>query len=215
MTPEEFEELLPWYATGTLESEEARAVEEHLATSPEARAELAQFRALHEVVQDTSEEPEFDPGLVNDALAQIDSYERQRAERAEARGLVGWLRRSWLPAWEATPSLTRMAVAAQFALLLALGGALLLPDRDGFTTVGGGSGSARARIAIRFTDDTREADLREVVKSLDGAIVAGPSALGLYTIELPQSVEAQAEVDALIEGLRARKDRVGYVGRAE
>ena len=51
MTPEEFEELLPWYATGTLEPDEASAVEAHLAASPEARAALSEFRALHEVVE--------------------------------------------------------------------------------------------------------------------------------------------------------------------
>ena len=215
MTPEEFEELLPWYATGTLEPDEASAVEAHLAASPHARAELANFRALHEIVQDTSGEPEFNPGLVNDALAQIDSYERGRAERAEGRGIVVWLRRNFVPAWEATPSLTRAAVAAQFALMLALGGALLLPEREGFTTVGGGSGSAQARIAIGFTETTRELELREVVRDLDAKIVAGPSALGLYTLELPQSAEARAEVDALIEALSARKDRIRYVGRVE
>lgn len=215
MTPEEFEELLPWYATRTLEPDEVRAVEEHLSVSPEARAQLAEFRALHEVVQETSGEPEFNPGMVNDALAQIDSYERQRAERAEGRGIVGWLRRIWVPTWEATPSLSRAALAAQFALMVALGGALLVPEREGFTTVGGDSGSAHARIAIRFTDTTREAELREVVRSLDAEIVAGPSALGLYTLELPQPVEARGEVDALIEALRAREDRIGYVGRAE
>jgi hypothetical protein len=215
MTPEEFEELLPWYATGTLEPDEASAVEAHLAVSAEARAELANFRVLHEVVQDTSGEPEFNPGLVNDALAQIDSYERERAEREEGRGILGWLRRNFVPAWEATPSLTRAAVAAQFALMLALGGALLLPERDGFTTVGGGSDSAQARIAIGFTEATREAELRELVRELEGTIVGGPSALGLYTIELPQSAEASEEIDALIETVRARKDRVRYVGRVE
>jgi anti-sigma factor RsiW len=215
MTPEEFEELLPWYATGTLEPDEASAVEAHLATSPEARAELASFRVLHEVVQDTSGEPEFNPGLVNDALAQIDSYERERVEREEGRGIFGWLRRNLVPAWEATPSLTRAAVAAQFALMLALGGALLLPERDGFTTVGGGSEAAQARIVIAFTKTTLESDLRKIVKELEGTIVSGPSALGLYTIELPQRDEARGEVDALLETLRARKDRVRFAGRIE
>ena len=211
MTPEEFEELLPWYATRTLEPEEMRAVDEHLSRSPEARAELAKFRALHEVVQDTRDEPEFNPGLVNDALARIDVYERERAEAAEGRGLVGWLRRNLVPAWEATPSLARTALAAQFALMLALGGALLLPEREGFTTVGGSTGSEAPQIAVGFTAETREAELREVVASLDATIVGGPSALGLYTLELPED----ADPDAVIEALRARENRIRYAGRIE
>jgi anti-sigma factor RsiW len=215
MTPEEFEELLPWYATGALEPDEARAVEEHLARSPDARAELAKFRVLHEVVQDTSGEPEFNPGLVNDALARIDAYERERAERAEGRGLVGWLRSRLLPAWEGTPTLARAALGAQLALMIALGGALLLPDGERFTTVGGGARAEQARIAVGFGGAVSEAELRQLVKDLDGAIVAGPSALGLYTIELPLAADARAEIDAVLEQLRERPGLVRYAGRVE
>lgn len=218
MTREEFEELLPWYATGTLDPEETRSVEAHLASSPDARQELARFQVLHAVVQDTSGEPEWNPGLVNDALQRIDVYERERAGgAATARGgLAAWLRRTFVPTWEATPSLARAALVAQLALLLAVGAALLVPgERGGYQTVGGSQASDHARLSVGFAAQATEPQLRALLRELDATLVGGPSALGLYTVELEAEPDDDAAIEAALARLRETPHVVRYAEKLE
>src|SRR5579864_3809087 len=129
---------LPWYAAGTLTAEESAAVELELARSPDLKRELEEWRAIESAAAaPRAGEPEF-RGHVAEAWARIEAHER--AERqAKARGplavLGGWLRDTWV----AMPVGGRVALAAQFALLVAVGVSFELSPRPqpGFQTLAG------------------------------------------------------------------------------
>ena len=94
MNKEEAKTLLPWFAAGALEADEARAVEAHLQASPELQQELAELKVLQRAVGEVADsEPVFRPALINDALRQIDEYEATapgtcRAESVRRPGLI-------------------------------------------------------------------------------------------------------------------------------
>lgn len=67
---------------------------------------------------------------------------------------------------------------------------------------------ARTRINLVFEPDTTEARLRELVSSVGGEVVAGPTALGVYTIATPVGMSGDPSVEMLLEQLRARSEIV-------
>jgi anti-sigma factor RsiW len=86
MKPEEARELLPWYAAGALEPNEARAVEAVLRQSPQLDQELAEWRALRSTVAEVGDdEPAFRPELIEDAHRRIDAYEQAQSEMRRGR----------------------------------------------------------------------------------------------------------------------------------
>ncbi len=211
----EARELLPWYAANALEPGERAAVEEALEASPSLREELAQLRVLEETVADTAGEPRWNPALITRTLERVERHESERAAAAQRPGPVARLRQwlqeaAWPGGWAGVPPLARAVMVAQLALLLAVGGAWLARPRSGpagsYSTVG----RAEQTISIGFRPDVDEATLRGTLREIGGTIVDGPSALGLYTVAVPQQGPA---LDTLLEQLRARPDVIRYAER--
>jgi hypothetical protein len=106
--------------------------------------------------------------------------------------LAEW--RSW---W--MPTLTFATGAACAALVMALLAPVTLappaPAPQAFTAL---SGPERpppangARLQVAFAADARLADINTLLLQLDASVVAGPSALGLYTLQVPPDTAAQA-----------------------
>jgi hypothetical protein len=222
MKPDELESLLPWYLNGTLEADEARAVEAYLARSPEAREELDELRVLQRAVAEVGEEePVFRPTGIHEALRQIDLHERERARAAEA-SLGARMRRvaeRLLPGLGETPFAPRLALAVQLALILALGGVVLtqLDGETGYGTLSGGAAGVGpqggALLSVAFQPGATEAELRALLDEVGAAIVAGPSAQQLYTVELGVAPESAMEVERRMKQLESRADVVRYVAR--
>jgi anti-sigma factor RsiW len=190
-------ELLPWYAAGTLSDSERAEVEDFLERHPEHRRDVAELRALVETeVMLSQQAPELDPGLFDKAMAEIEAYENARQPGAEPA--AGWLDalRSW---WTVTPSLSRAVMAAQFALLLGVAGLFLtLQQPPDSTTLGGTvEPAAGPRVSVQFAATATEAAIRGALGEVGAEIVAGPSALGLYTIALPEDADAEAALGTL------------------
>ena len=125
MNENDARDLLPWYAADALDADERAAVEAALEASPALREELAQLRVMEEAVSDTAGEPQWNPALITQTLQRIDAYEAERSAPSGASRLATWLRENLLEGWGGVPTLAKAAVGAQFALLLALGGAWL------------------------------------------------------------------------------------------
>jgi len=233
MNKDEAQKLLPWFAVGVLDAEEARAVEAHLQDSPELRRELEEIQVLErEVVRMSADEPEFRPALINDALRQIDAYESTREARRTAPaepGLfeqaVNWLRETLVGGWVEAPAGARLAMVAQFALILILGGVLLMPPGTGpdsgdaaYRTSSAGNAAdagltGGATIAVMFEPTVTELQMRETLAKVGGEIVAGPSRQGSYSIRI-ESADAEA-VRRVVERLRGQPDIVRFVAEAE
>lgn len=225
MNKEEARNLLPWYAVGALDADEARAVEAHLAGSAELKRELAELQVLHKTVGEVADdEPQFRPALINDALRRIDDYEATRApqQKTEGASIADWLRQTLVGGWIGSPVGARVAMVAQFALIAVLGGALLMPMVMGpadpgqvYTTSSGTTATPETggtAVTVFFEPDAAELEIRELLADVGGEIIAGPSGQGAYTVRLDTG--SKDEATTKLERLRAA-DAVRFAGEAE
>lgn len=234
MKLEEARELLPWYAAGALDDEEARQVEALLRAQPELDRELAEWRALESVVAEVAtEEPAFRPELLADAHRRIDAYEKTRAaaspapaakpiasprrETAKPRVTTAqaWLERIF-GVWDATPFAARVAVAAQFAVLAVLVGILgtqWAGERSGTTLSGSRATFEGPHVDVVFRPERTLAEIEALLDDIGAQIVSGPTSQGLYVLALGDVDEAQAA--ATVEALRGNTAVVQYAARVE
>ena len=110
--------LLPWFVNGTLDEDELAFVQQHLGECARCQREVEWLRELRAACADG----EAVPG----ASSVFHKLGRQLDEPRTARGEGSWPRRLW----KRTPPWSRWAMAAELALIVALGAALL-PTTDG------------------------------------------------------------------------------------
>src|SRR5882672_9577289 len=120
------------------------------------------------------------------------------------------LRESW---WPKTPVFARMALAAQMALLLALGTVAVYqhshPEIEYRTEVGPAGGQqGKAMISVVFNEKASERDIRQALEEIQGTIIEGPTAQGSYTVQLPIHPEQTAEIDKALQTLRQKQQIV-------
>lgn len=184
-------ELIPWLVNGTLRDDERSELEQHVHDCLPCRAELKQQRALAALVAE-----QHDAHL--SAEAGFDALIR----RTDARVLPPFSR--------------HLAIAASVAIALLGAAALLvyLPnDAAGpaFSTLASDGGGAR--LDIVFAANVTEAQMRTIVLDMGGTIVAGPSDVGRYTVELTEVEPSQDAIETLLASLR-RDARVRFAGRS-
>lgn len=191
-------DLLPWYTNGTLEDGERRAVEAHLAACSRCREELAACRGLGELLRQVPEiAPAPHPAHLARLLAQIGDDERA-AWRSPLESLRNLL--------TATPRTVRWTLAAQLLLVLGLAGGLLLrrplsqapiAPATAYQTLSDPAPAAPAstvRLRVVFAPGTSEQEIRDLLLGIRGQITAGPSPLGVYTVDVPAGPDRLADV---------------------
>jgi hypothetical protein len=204
MKHEDIVELLPWYAAGSLEPEEAQAIETHLAScSSSERAELLEeldeLKLVHSAVSvDGAEEPAFRPGLIQSALLQIEAMEaaEQQGDTKSAPGLLAQLSRGLneLMArlqWATTPRFARIAALA-----------LQKPDKQPYDVLSGQQATPAfdgPQYSVTFNPELDHAAITAFLVERDLRVVGGPSALGVYTVA-PRDAADEA---GLLEQLNA------------
>lgn len=225
MNRQEAEELLPWFVAGTLDDDEARAVQAFIDNgeiSTETLDELSLFAQT--VSERQADEPAYNPAILNKAMSQLDGITQQAPEVPVVVGEVGrdggaggrieatddareaspGLIQRILDAlqWASTPPMARVIVAGQFALLfglavmIATGTENAAPETE-FGTVAGTPAILEADLSMSFAPGTTEADLRALLLAHQLSIVGGPSALGLYTVAAAEGTDIDALVAAL------------------
>lgn len=184
-------ELLPWLVNGTLEGLERERVERHVSQCVACRHELEAARALQAVIASDEHDP-----TVADSLARL----RLRLEQEEScRGAL-WLRRVLARAWREAQPGVRGALMVQFALIVALGSALVIvplkepPAPALYHTLGDAppAASARSAIAVVFNGKRSEHEIRRLLLRLKARVVDGPSAAGVYRVEVPENRQQAA-----------------------
>jgi len=222
MTHQEAIELLPWYANSSLGEGERREVAAHLSSCAACAEELGQLRTIQVALKESAEEqPEPSPALLRRALADIDAIERGNAKPSAlsarrfgevfdriADVLFGWC--------GPMPALARAMVAAQFALVIALGAFSYSLWENQYATQSGGQSVARdgSTIAIRFNQSITEAQMRRLLGEIHGGIVAGPSALGIYSVQVPIAPEKNDELEKLLQSLRGKRELIDYAEKS-
>jgi len=178
-------DLLPWYANGTLEDGERRAVESHLAACSRCREELSACRGLGELLLEVPEvAPAPHPAHLARIMEKIGDHERA-AWRSPLESLRNLL--------TATPRPVRWALAAQLVLVLGLSAGLALHRQPPiaapvtYQTLSDRPSAAVPVSGLRvvFAPGATEQEIRDLLLGTRGQIVSGPSSLGVYTVEVP------------------------------
>ena len=180
---ERFEELLPWYANGSLGAEDRAFVDAYLEQHPEARSELDWYQSLQKRVQENAPAVPATIGLAR-AMRLIQGDRPTLAERINAFfGNLG-LRPSY-------------AMAA-LAVVVVQGGVIMNLLGD----VRENAEEIRALHAVRveegpmlkvnFAPDAKESDIRMLVVQVRGELAGGPGQLGDYYLRVPAGSEAAA-----------------------
>ncbi len=228
MNRREAEELLPWFVAGTLEEEEARAVQAFIDTGEISSNDLEELALFSETVAERqSSEPEFNPAILEKAMSQLDGITQEAPEVPVVVGEVGrdagaggrardaedtpGLLQRILNAlqWSLTPPMARVALVGQFALLFGLAIMVAtntdtpkeLPGEQSFETVSGTPTMAAMTpdFSISVAPGVSEANFRALLVEHRVSIVAGPSAFGLYQVAVPDG----ADIEAIAEQLTA------------
>lgn len=206
--------LLPWYLTGTLKESERRTVDEHLSTCAECRAELESLAKLRAPLQAAlADEPMPILHVKQTVMAQVQA-DRESHHVASAtapdggagNALEQWFRNLFAPRW--IPALAATLLIGQLALLLWTAGSQTVLPLDAVTTRG--IPPASVRVILVFQESASEARIRAIIRGLNGRLVDGPTADGVYTVEVPL-----AESAALDTGISRLQQQPDLIRRAE
>ena len=193
-------ELLPWYVNGSLAQPERERVEAHLAACRRCEEEVRACRRTAAEIAGAGEvAPSPHPIQFQRVLARI-----EESENEERRHGGGWRILSPFRALvQATPRPLRGALVAQAAVIFLLVGFLAwdalrpVPPASGSSPAGSSptiyrtlSAPAPApvptfRLRVMFSPKATEREIRGLLLGIRGEITAGPSPLGLYTVEVP------------------------------
>ncbi|WP_421708618.1 hypothetical protein [Algihabitans sp.] len=208
----EVEELLPLYVNGTLGDADRRRIDALRAENAELDAEIAFLSALARGVKaaEDNDREVRSPGELG-----LRRLQRELRTQDETAGQTPAPRAASPAVSVKGGPVGRLALVASLALVIGLGAGMLtmnLVQTDRFTAAGGDPGTERerggARLHLVFRSDATAADIEALLRSERLEIVAGPSALGLYTV----AADARdGGVQALLQSLRARDDVVEQV----
>jgi len=176
--------LLPWLASGAIEAGDRQRVEAHLERCAACRAEAERCRAERARLRaEVGPAPAPHPAQLERLLARLDAGE---IENDDAVAAPPPRRRGPLAR---TPAAARWLIAAQLVALVGLGYLAARPASSpdaAFRTLSAPAAAAPSRGVLRvvFTPAASEAEIRALLLSVRAQIVAGPSALGVYTLAL-------------------------------
>jgi len=202
--------LLPWLVTGRLDADDAARVEAHISTCPICRADWGAQHGLRELVRsDDGVEYAPQPSLQK-LMSRIDELDRELAPVTAATDAAPAMPRSTsaLPRW-----LIAALVVQTFGLGL-LGTALwrhssteptASASRYETLTSAPVSTDGRPQLRVVFAPGTTLAELADLLGSVHGTIVSGPSEAGAYTVAVPGDRARPEASDAPI--VRLRTDR--------
>ena len=196
---DELEALLPFYLNGTLEGDNLEAVEEWLASDPEAAVALAEADA--EFAGAVAANEALRPPA--DALSRFSKA--LEAEAGPARAEAG---KSWLSGrWEriaGLPAGLAWATAAAAVLLLVAQAALDTGRQGGDFEIAGEEGGVGMMpfAFVKFRPAAEMADISAFLVENGAAIAGGPTAGGVFRIAIP--AKTAADYDRLVGFIAAQ-----------
>jgi hypothetical protein len=195
--------LLPWYVNKTLHGAEINKVDNHLKVCLTCRRELATLHKLAAAVQrevsiDSAAQASF--SQLKKRIRGTDETSREKAAKVVALpGQRQWYSKHWL--------LPRPVLALAAVLLLSL----LIPrfidtgdiQMHEYRTLSNAENPAINQNTIRliFSNDTKQPQINEILASVHGRIVDGPTAQGVYTVAIDSEL-ASNNVLGMVASLR-------------
>ena len=182
--------LLPWFVNGTLDKDELAFVQQHLSECARCQREVQWLRELRAACVDGESAPGGSTVFRN-LRRQLDEPRARPGKGASLRRL-----------WKRAPPWSRWAIAAQLAVIVGLGAALV-PATDGptlYRTLGARNAPAAATgsLVVVFDPTTTESDLRRILRKAGARVADGPTQTNAYVLK----VEAERRTEAM-RALRA------------
>lgn len=176
-------ELIPWVVNGRATDAEQRTVLAHTETCAECREELQRHRALHSQMRGNDDVIAAPNASWQKLLTQIDT--QPQADASQSRRS----KRPWLIA----------ALWLQLVAIAALAGALFTAVRQPeYKTLSTPEVTdARAAVRVVFAPDASVDHVNELLRQVEGTIVAGPSEAGVYTLSAPEGKDVQTIIVTL------------------
>ncbi len=205
--------LLPWYVNNTLENEECNRVETHLKSCLVCRIELVNLQKLSVFV---NQEDDVDTA-VQAAFSQLKNriHENQVTTKQETGffdALAGFFNQ--LVALFNAKNIFRRNPGFVLATVFSCAFSLILLDHfsvmrmfdNDFQTLSSNQKVVTGKNEIRlvFAKNLSEQQIKRIVASIDGKIVAGPTAQGVYRVRIGlENVEmTRAEISKIVSSLR-------------
>lgn len=212
VTPGDFEEMAPEelsarildLACGRLSSNMATKFEAFVETRPALAEEFAYYRGLSAAARGDTQSPQADElgwARLNRA---IDEEEMQQASAVENKPA------SLIPSAGISP-LWRYA-AVVLGLITCMQGVVLINGQTGFNDtryVTVSEEDESFELKIIFQPDAKENTIRTLLRRTGGEIIAGPSAIGLYTVYF----DTQEQFDIAIESYESAKEIIAEVSK--
>jgi hypothetical protein len=196
-----FDELLPFYANGTLSPVDREWVESYLREHPSARAELQWYESLQTQLREDVPAVSSEVGLER-AMRRIrdENPASKSTERAVGSGTLQRVR-TWLGSLVPQPVL-KPAFGVALALVVIQAGviATLMSGHDQDSEIRSIRGSVVEKgpyLKVNFKADAREADIRMLLVEVHGSLAAGPGQLGDYYVRVPQEDKLAGVSEAL------------------
>jgi anti-sigma factor RsiW len=174
------QELLPWFLNGTLDADESAQVEQHLRTCAACRSELQCLRELQSAYVESELAPEAEVALGR-LLPRLDPVVPD-----DRRG-AGAPRAPWsglFPVW------TKIALAAQFGVIFALGWAVVQPDRAvpqyRLLAAAGVPAHAAGDLVVVFDPATPQREVTRILRGAGARVVDGPTASNGLVLAVPK-----------------------------
>jgi hypothetical protein len=213
---EEMEMLLPWYVTGRLDAADLAKMEAYLAAHPEVARQLDLARTERDETVAANEALGLPSAGATARL--MASLPAARPGWAAMRALRGGLQQVGDLLAAPTANAVRWAALAAAVLIAVQGVAIvsLLNERAGtYQTASGGPGGQEGgegiALLVTFADDAKATAISQLLADLDGSIVDGPKAGGVYKIRLRTEDRSTAGREALMRRLAGRRDIVRAV----
>lgn len=179
----ELRQLLPWYVNGTLDAATQWGIDSLIHRSPLLASEVTWLMHLREQIQNLPDEvAQRSPSAGLDTLlARV---------RAEQSGKVSALPlRNRLNAWLTSPRKFSIPVGLAAAVVLtqaAMIGALLSrPPAEHLAPLSANAPTGNTLLQMTFKPQATEIQIRSLLASVQGDMVAGPGALGVYVVRVP------------------------------
>jgi len=209
---EEIEMLLPWYVTGRLDAADLAKMEAYLARHPEVARQLDLARSERDETVAANEALGLPSAAATARL--MSSLPAARPGWAAMRALRGGLQQVGDLLAAPTANAVRWAALAAAVLIAVQGIAIvsLLNERAGtYQTASGGQSGDGIALLVTFADDAKATAISQLLTDLDGSIVDGPKAGGVYKIRLRTEDRSTAGREALMRRLAERRDIVRAV----
>ena len=186
----ELRQLLPWYVNGTLDVATQRDMDSLINDSPLVVSEVAWLRLLRQQIQSLPEESaQHSPSVGLDTLLSM-------VRAAQSGKLKSLPLRSRLSVWLTSPRKFHMSFGLAAAVVLTqaamLGALLSRPPVENLAPLSANMPMGNTLLQITFKPQATEIQIRSLLASVQGDLVAGPGALGVYLVRVPDGQGAAA-----------------------